>query len=55
MAKRTEEKYVKLECTACKRINYRVHKNKKILSKERLNLKKYCRHCRKHVAHKETK
>jgi len=50
----SQDNMIKLECTECKRINYFSHKNKKIL-KERLELKKYCKHCRKHVLHKETK
>ncbi len=54
MAKRTQDKYVNLECTSCKRINYKVHKNKKNV-KERLELKRYCRHCKKHTVYKETK
>lgn len=45
---------IKLECTECKRINYFSHKNKKIL-KDRLELKKYCKFCKKHTLHKETK
>ena len=44
---------IKLECTACKRINYFPNKSKG--PKERLQVSKYCRHCRKHVVHKETK
>ena len=53
MSKERDNK-IKMECTACKRVNYFTNKNKKIL-KNRLELEKYCRHCRKHVAHKETK
>ncbi|MBI5621504.1 50S ribosomal protein L33 [Candidatus Falkowbacteria bacterium] len=54
MAKRTEDKYVKLECKDCKQINYRTHKNKRIL-KTRLEMKKFCAKCNKHTLHKETK
>ncbi len=43
-----------LECTSCKERNYSTTKNKK-KTQEKLTLSKYCRHCRKHVAHKETK
>ena len=43
-----------LQCTECKNKNYSTRKNKKNTT-EKLNLKKYCRHCRKHTAHKETK
>ena len=43
-----------LECTICHRRNYSTSKNKKNVT-ERLELKKFCRWCRKHTAHKETK
>jgi large subunit ribosomal protein L33 len=43
-----------LQCTNCKNKNYSTTKNKKNVT-EKLVLKKYCRHCRKHVEHKETK
>ncbi len=45
---------IKLECTECKRVNYFSRKNKKTL-KERLQLKKFCKFCGKHIVHKETK
>ncbi|MBI3626723.1 50S ribosomal protein L33 [Candidatus Uhrbacteria bacterium] len=50
----SQENLIKLECTVCKRANYNSKKNKKIL-KNRIELKKYCKHCKKHVVHKETK
>jgi len=50
----SQDNMIKFECTSCKRINYFSHKNKKLL-KERLELKKYCKHCKKHTPHKETK
>ncbi len=43
-----------LACTECKRRNYSTTKNKRT-TPDKLELKKYCRHCRKHTAHKETK
>jgi len=43
-----------LQCTDCKNKNYSTTKNKKN-KPEKLVLKKYCRSCRKHVEHKETK
>jgi len=43
-----------LQCTECKNKNYSTTKNKKNTT-EKLNLKKYCRHCRRHVLHRETK
>lgn len=45
---------IKLECTVCKTVNYNSHKNKKTL-KERMEIKKFCKHCDKHTPHKETK
>ncbi len=45
---------ITLVCTECKRRNYTTTKNKK-LSKEKLELKKYCRFDRKHTMHRETK
>jgi large subunit ribosomal protein L33 len=45
---------IALACTECKRRNYSTTKNKKKTS-ERLGLSKYCRFCRKHTDHKETK
>ena len=40
---------IALACTECKRRNYSTTKNKKKTS-ERLELSKYCRFCRKHIA-----
>jgi large subunit ribosomal protein L33 len=45
---------VSLACTECKRRNYSTTKNKKKTT-ERLEFSKYCRFCRKHIAHRETK
>ena len=45
---------ITLECTVCKRRNYLTKKNKK-KTPGRLELKKYCRFCRKHTPHRETK
>ncbi len=42
------------QCTECKNKNYSSTKNKKN-TPDKLQLKKYCRHCRKHTMHKETK
>ncbi|WP_422447776.1 50S ribosomal protein L33 [Thermoanaerobacterium sp. DL9XJH110] len=43
-----------LACTECKQRNYFTQKNKKN-DPDRLELNKYCKHCRKHTLHKETK
>jgi len=45
---------IALACGDCKRRNYVGTKNKKKTT-ERVELSKYCRFCRKHTAHKETK
>ena len=43
-----------LACNECKQRNYTTMKNKR-KHPDRLEHKKYCRFCRKHTAHKETK
>jgi large subunit ribosomal protein L33 len=43
-----------LACTECKQRNYHKMKDKKN-TPERLELRKYCRFCRKHTVHRETK
>lgn len=45
---------ITLECTECKRRNYNTTKNKQN-TRERLVVKKYCKFCKKHTEHKETK
>ncbi len=45
---------VVLACTECKQRNYNTNKNKKNTT-ERIELSKYCRFCKKHTPHKETK
>ena len=45
---------VKLACTECKQRNYDTEKNKKE-NPERIELNKYCKFCKKHTLHKETK
>ncbi|HCX04631.1 MAG TPA: 50S ribosomal protein L33 [Clostridiales bacterium] len=45
---------VKLACTECKQRNYDTTKNKKT-DTGRIELKKYCRYCKTHTVHKETK
>ncbi len=45
---------ITLACTECKRRNYSTMKNKRT-TPDKLELKKYCRFCRKHTPHKETK
>jgi large subunit ribosomal protein L33 len=50
----SQDNLIKLECTECHKVNYHSHKNKKVI-KERLELKKFCKFCKKHTPHKETK
>ena len=45
---------ITLACTECKQRNYDTMKNKKN-DPDRLEMNKYCRFCRKHTLHKETK
>lgn len=48
------ENLIKLQCTACKRVNYFTRKNKKLVERK-IEIKKFCKWCRKHTAHKEAK
>ena len=54
MAAKGAREPITLECTECKRENYRTEKNRKNTT-ERLELNKYCKHCRKTTKHKETR
>ena len=45
---------ITLSCTECKQRNYNTKKNKK-KNPDRLEMNKYCRFCKKHTLHKETK
>jgi large subunit ribosomal protein L33 len=45
---------VQLQCKECKRKNYATSKNKKNTT-SKLELKKFCPSCGRHVVHKETK
>ncbi|WP_237036565.1 50S ribosomal protein L33 [Mediannikoviicoccus vaginalis] len=45
---------ITLECTECKNRNYTTSKNKKNTT-DRVELKKYCKFCKKHTPHKETR
>ena len=46
--------YVTLECPECKNRNYNTEKRTKG-TVPKLELKKYCRFCKKHYSHRETK
>ncbi len=45
---------ITLVCSECKQRNYDSTKNKKN-DPDRLEMKKYCRFCRKHTLHRESK
>ena len=45
---------ITLACTECKQRNYNTMKNKKN-TPDRLEMHKYCRFCKKHTLHRETK
>ncbi len=45
---------ITLACTECKQRNYDTKKDKQ-KNPDRIELKKYCRFCKKHTVHKETK
>ena len=45
---------ITLACTECKQRTYYTVKNKKN-DPDRLEMKKYCRFCKKHTSHKESK
>ncbi|HHW27121.1 MAG TPA: 50S ribosomal protein L33 [Firmicutes bacterium] len=54
MAKGSTVETITLACQDCKQRNYTTSKNKKSHS-GRLELKKYCRFCRTHTVHRETR
>ncbi|HVA00169.1 MAG TPA: 50S ribosomal protein L33 [Terriglobia bacterium] len=45
---------ITLQCNECKNRNYSTTKNKK-KHPDRLELKRFCRACRHHTAHREVK
>ena len=54
MAKKGKRPEFMLECSKCKLQDYRTDKNI-INTPDRLELKKYCKTCKKVTLHKETK
>ncbi|MBC8474020.1 MAG: 50S ribosomal protein L33 [Candidatus Omnitrophica bacterium] len=46
--------FIIIACTDCKRKNYTAMKNKKTQTK-RLEIKKFCKFCKKRTLHKEEK
>jgi large subunit ribosomal protein L33 len=49
-----QKKLIKLKCAKCGNVNYYTQKNKKTIQRK-LEFKKYCKWCKKHTLHKETK
>ena len=45
---------VTLACEACKRRNYQTNKSKRN-NPDRIKLRKYCKGCREHTSHRETR
>ncbi|MDP4008836.1 MAG: 50S ribosomal protein L33 [bacterium] len=56
MATKRKKVFVKLRCATCKDTNYFTRKSKTLTSEgKKLDLKKFCASCRKHVKHAESK
>jgi len=54
MAKKDVRPVITLECSECRERNYTSQKNRRN-DPQRLEMNKYCRRCRKHTLHRETK
>lgn len=54
MAKKEVRQVIHLACTDCKERNYTSYKNRRN-DPNRIELKKFCKTCRKHTLHRETK
>lgn len=54
MAKSDNRPTITLACEECKRRNYTSQKNR-VNDRDRIELKKYCRWCKGHTLHKETR
>lgn len=50
----TKKPFLKMQCTACKNVNYFTKKTKKT-AEIKLEMKKFCNTCNKHTMHKESK
>ena len=46
---------ITLACNECKARNYTTSKNKRTQQEKRLELRKFCKVCRKHTVHREAK
>lgn len=54
MPKSDNRPTITLACEQCKRRNYTSEKNR-VNNRDRIELRKYCRWCRQHTPHKETR
>jgi large subunit ribosomal protein L33 len=54
MAKKGAREIVAMVCSICKSQNYVTTRNKVNMENVKLELKKYCKNCRKVTNHKET-
>jgi len=54
MPKTDNRPTITLACSDCKRRNYVTEKNR-VNDRDRLEMKKYCRWCRRHTVHRETR
>ena len=50
----SQDHIIKLACSICKEVNYHSTRNKKQVQ-DKIEVKKYCKHCRKSTVHKESK
>lgn len=50
----SQDQLIKLACDKCKIVNHFTRKNKKLVERK-LELKKWCKHCRAQTKHKEAK
>ncbi|OGG58054.1 50S ribosomal protein L33 [Candidatus Kaiserbacteria bacterium RIFCSPHIGHO2_01_FULL_55_17] len=50
----SQDQLIKLACSKCGRTNYWSRKNRKLVERK-IELKKFCKWCRKHTPHKEAK
>ncbi|MEK7175030.1 MAG: 50S ribosomal protein L33 [Patescibacteria group bacterium] len=48
----SQDNLIKLNCSVCKRTNYWTSKNKKKVTRK-IELKKFCKWCKKSTIHKE--
>jgi len=49
----SQDTLVRLQCKECKSFNYHTRRNLKRADSEKLELRKFCKRCRKHQSHTE--